>query len=295
MNRRILAIVGLLSALWLQNPVRGESPQHFKDWLVSLQPETADRQEHRTHHQNPLLLDAIGSADGQETRRLQFNGQAYTPPVVDAPGRRVGGATRSGVSCFQGRKFLTALIPVNRFGVTVSAFPTFFWYLPSTSAKAVTFSLEDESIEDEDEKKIYTTTFPVTGMPGVVSLSLPADIGMPPLEIGKHYRWSLSIVCDPQNTNPDITVIGTIQRVELNSTLANQLEKAPPEARPAIYAEAGIWYDTLTTLAEVRRARPNDATLSADWENLLNSVALNDIAREPLVPDPETQTPEIRR
>jgi hypothetical protein len=58
---------------------------------------------------------------------------------------------------------------------------------------------------------------------------------------------------------------------------------ADPRQKAVIYAENGIWQDALSNLAAARRANPNDTDLAADWESLLDSVALPEIAKEPIV------------
>jgi hypothetical protein len=51
----------------------------------------------------------------------------------------------------------------------------------------------------------------------------------------------------------------------------------------AIYASNGIWYEALTTLAQLRQNSPQDATLQQEWQDLLIFVGLNDIAAKPLL------------
>jgi hypothetical protein len=38
-----------------------------------------------------------------------------------------------------------------------------------------------------------------------------------------------------------------------------------------LYANAGIWQDSIATLARLRTSRPNDPELKADWEALLKT------------------------
>lgn len=63
----------------------------------------------------------------------------------------------------------------------------------------------------------------------------------------------------------------------------NQLEKASPRDAWRVYGQAGIWQETLTTLAQLRRANPNDSAVAAEWEDLLKEVGLGAIAKEPLI------------
>lgn len=63
---------------------------------------------------------------------------------------------------------VTPLIPTTNQGLTVVGRPTFFVYVPQTSAKKVFFSLQDEDTTDH-----YQTTFLLPNKPGVSSFRLP--------------------------------------------------------------------------------------------------------------------------
>ncbi|MBD0346251.1 MAG: DUF928 domain-containing protein, partial [Coleofasciculus sp. Co-bin14] len=43
-----------------------------------------------------------------------------------------------------------------------------------------------------------------------------------------------------------------------------------------------LWYETLETLIELRRDRPNDPTLTDAWKTLLSSVGLDVISDAPI-------------
>ena len=49
-----------------------------------------------------------------------------------------------------------------------------------------------------------------------------------------------------------------------------------------IYAQEGIWYDTLATLNAAKLAQPDDVTLASEWKDLLQQVGLEAIADRPL-------------
>ena len=59
--------------------------------------------------------------------------------------------------------------------------------------------------------------------------------------------------------------------------------RLPWKARLMAYAANGIWYETLATLADLRRQSPDDAKLTAQWMQLLQSQKLDPIANQPLV------------
>jgi hypothetical protein len=114
-----------------------------------------------------------------------------------------------------------------------------------------------------------------------MAIQLPADA--PPLEMGKTYKWSFAIACD-SSLRPDSPLVeGQIQRVEMNSALNNQLEKATALEKAALYGKAGIWYETLSILSDLRRNQPENADIAANWADLLKSVELDAIATQPLI------------
>jgi len=173
---------------------------------------------------------------------------------------------------------LTALVPENKIGRTVSQEPLFFFYLPQTDAPLAEFVLEDEK-----GKQIYQTTLKINNSSGVIGVSLSVHQNVSPLEAGKNYRWSVALICDTEDTVADVVATGIVRRVELSADILRQLEKADPRQKTFIYAQNGIWQDALSNLAAARRANPNDAELTADCESLLDSVKLNQIAKEPIV------------
>lgn len=208
----------------------------------------------------------------------------FRPPNVGTPHRRTGAAVRGGGGCgFSAQDKLVALLPATEPVLTVAEYPTVFVFvsLPQTTAKEADFTLWGGSNQD---KVVYETTIKLPSKPGIVSFSLPKNRTLPPLEVGKSYYWDFSVACDPQNRAEALVAQGQIQRVELNRDLVKSLKNASLRDRPAVYAEAGIWYDALTSLAELHRSSPQDSTLAADWAELLKSVGLETIAQEPLIP-----------
>ncbi len=217
------------------------------------------------------------------------------PPERGAPsGRRRGGASRSG-QCPAVDQPLTALVPATQktlaqgqggnpalttlesvWGLTLAQSPILWFYVPYALTPKLPLELV---LQDEHDNYVLKTSFTATQtQPGIVSFRLPSTPA--PLEVGKMYHWYFLIDCDP---DAPALVEGWIQRSAINPTLISQLHKATPRQRIALYAANGIWYNALTTLAELRSANPQDATLSQEWVSLLHSVGLDAIAREPLI------------
>jgi hypothetical protein len=204
---------------------------------------------------------------------------SFQPPEQGVPGRREGGGTR-GLEC-TATNALTALIPQSTMGQTISAKPTFFYYLPAAIDKTVQFELADET-----DKTLYKKSFRlVTSRGGIVSISLGSDTNSPALEVGKNYQWYFTIKCNPKNYRDEVLVSGWINRTALAPTVKIQLDRSPdPRAKLSIFAQQGLWYEYLATLAQLRVESPSDASLALKWSEVLSSVELRKIAQEPLVP-----------
>ncbi len=210
--------------------------------------------------------------------RTRPGGPRFIQPTEDigAPARQ-GTPVRGGCAS-SNQLSLTALVPKTKVGRTISDYPTFFFYLPQTDAQLAEFILQDRS-----GNQIYKQTLTISNLSGTIGISIPANKNVPPLEVGKSYRWSFSVICNSQDRSSDQMEIGSVRRVELSADILRQLEKADPRQKTVIYAQNGIWQDALSTLAAARRANPNDAVLKADWESLLDSVTLGKLAKELIV------------
>lgn len=208
----------------------------------------------------------------------------FNPPKRGIPGRRLGGGTRDPLACVQGKpSYLTALLPQTNLGLTTDDYPRFFWFVPKTKAKLAEFTLYEGDEQTPDRSLIYKTTFSIAGTPGVASLTLPTNANIPPLQVGKDYHWSVALVCNPAQPESNIQIDGWVQRVALDPSLSARLTKASARDRVLLYAQNGLWFNTLTSLAEMRCARPNDADLTESWTTLMKSVKLEAIAEQPLI------------
>ncbi|MGA9381455.1 MAG: DUF928 domain-containing protein [Phormidium sp.] len=234
----------------------------------------------------PNLVTEVKGHNQQVTRVKNLAGevsQSYQPPDRSAPSSTAGGASRGG--CIESKGVLTSLMPQNNLGLTVTGYPTFFWYVPKSSAEALEFKLLDSN----NGQVIYQKTLPVPENSGIVSFTIPNSELSAPLEVGKMYHWFLTMLCPP-NPNEElpeksgnVIVDGWVERTELSPSLVNQLEDAAPSDRPALYAAAGIWYDSLTTLVELLRQKPDDQNLKNQWKKLLDSAGLNVIVEKPML------------
>ncbi|WP_392532899.1 DUF928 domain-containing protein [Nostoc sp. C117] len=200
--------------------------------------------------------------------------------VPGKPGRVRSAGTRG--SCF--KKIEESIIPLTPTDEeaqrTTAEHPTFFFYIPQTSAtlQALKFVLRDDKSIDP----LYKATFKPIGQNGIVSVTVPTDQSS--LQIGKEYSWVFSMSCDPLNPDKDSYVEGTIVRSQ-DENLSLQLQQPNTDLdRAVLFATAGFWEDALRTLAILRRQRPNDPEVEKYWEDLLNSVDIKQVANKPLLP-----------
>lgn len=169
---------------------------------------------------------------------------------------------------------MMALVPINSYGLTVAARPSFFVYLPKTSARHIILSLQTENKQHHSK-----TVIPISGEAGIVKIELGKDA--PDLEIGTEYIWMVVLVCGEKTTPNAPGIAALIRRIESSKLDNAQIKQKLPIAQAVWYGEQGIWYDTLTALAEAKSAQPDDRAWAKNWENLLQSVGLGAIATEP--------------
>ena len=203
----------------------------------------------------------------------------FEPPKADRPVQSSGGASRGDQCALDAQNLeipLTPLLPANQQGLTVASHPTLLVYVPQTTATKVFFALRDETEEYD-----YQTVLPIGDRSGVISVQVPQSA--PALEVGKDYQWSLVLMCDDQ-LRPDSPVAqGYITRIKPEFQLDQQIQAANELESAALYGKAGIWYETVATLAKLKSAKPEDNKVSTTWEQFLSSVGLEDVAKAQLV------------
>ena len=227
----------------------------------------------------------------------------FVPPrtpngLTSISGRRAGMGSRG--NCPTVTNPLTALVPfqeennlrknttksfIGRVkGLTTSEKPRFLFYVPYT--QNLENSNAEFSLQDSEGTDVYRKEISLPQQPGVISISLPNTVES--LKPERSYRWYFKVRCKQERGNLPIYVEGDIQRISLNSRLKQELKAAvEPRQKIAVYAKEGIWFDALNMLAQIRQSPVQDASLKAslkeDWQSLLDSVDLNNIATAPLL------------
>ncbi len=191
----------------------------------------------------------------------------FRVPGESAPVNTIGGGVRSS----QNQRVI-ALLPDTAHGRTIASHPTILVYVPPTSSRQAFFSLQDETGQSH-----YQTQVEISGQGGIIRITIPPEIAA--LEIGKDYAWFFAPIEPGQALRPDnYSVSGWVRRVAepLSNSLLTPLERA------SLYANSGIWYDSLSVLAAAKLAQPDDPKLTLAWEELLTQVGLAKIAQQPI-------------
>jgi hypothetical protein len=195
----------------------------------------------------------------------------YKPPLRGAPGGRVGGGTRGAA----GRDtFMLSVLAPDHNGLTVSEQPSLYWFISSDISLPVEVTIADPNgTQPLLEKQVST---PVKR--GVQRFAI-GEYGVK-LAPGITYRWSVTVVPDPNRRSRDILASGTIERIEPPADLGAKVQGASKENLAFVYAEAGIWYDALAAISALIEATPGDARLVQQREALLTQAGLSQIVQE---------------
>ncbi len=201
----------------------------------------------------------------------------YRPPKnIGAPRHTVGALSRSG-DC-KGSQCLAPLLPVdtegklNHFPLTGSDRPTFFINVPITSGNVI-FTLYSASTSGDLERRVFRTIFPIAcTSSGIFRFSLPPN--SPPLDVDSNYAWEFAVGRNRAK--------GLVRRIKLSSNLIDQIDRMNPLERASTYANEGIWFDSLESLAELRASQPNNSDAITAWKELLIANELKEIADQPI-------------
>jgi hypothetical protein len=188
----------------------------------------------------------------------------FRPSVSGAPSVRVTGGSRG-----TGDTTITLdVLAPDEIGVTTQEQPSLFWF-QSKPAKA---KFELTLLEDNKVKPLVQVLVERSTKAGIQRLKL-SDHGVK-LVTGVEYQWVVALVTDPENRSNDLVASSLIKRIEPGTDLKERITKATPASLPGVYAEAGIWYDALSVLADQIEAQPENRSLRETRNDLLRQVGL---------------------
>lgn len=202
----------------------------------------------------------------------------FSPPADRGAPSTVGGASRGNELCGQVAALQPQDLNINPyppyFGVTVAQQPTFVWHFDTPNEYAgakLTFTMLEYNPQTLETKQVYQEESAYPDTAGVVAVQVPAD-----LEVGKHYQWYLEMDCAGSATEVG-SIEGWVERIDESSELSSQLSGAKTAIeRTQAYAEAGVWFDALNTLAQ-ERMKADSPALKASWQQLLQDIGKADL------------------
>jgi hypothetical protein len=161
---------------------------------------------------------------------------------------------------------VTALVP-DVAALTTKEQPTLFWF----QSKEANARLEVTVIEPGKPKPLLVAGS-ASAKPGIHRIRL-ARYGVK-LAPDVTYRWSVSLIPNPSSRSLDAVASGNLKRIEPSKELAQEVAGAKPADLPAIYAQAGIWYDALDAISNEIDANPTDNSLRQERADLMKQAGL---------------------
>ena len=223
-----------------------------------------------------VVLACVASAEGAVARSASEQKPAtntttnatikvkFRPPATGAPSVRLTGGTRgTGDSTIT----LDVLAP-DDVGQTTQEQPSLFWF----QSKSASAKFELTLLQENKIKPLLQVTAERSLSAGIQRLRL-AEHGVK-LSPGEEYQWVVALITDPENRSRDLVASGVIKRVNPSADLQKSIAAASPASLPAVYAEAGIWYDALSSLSDRIDADPNDKALQESRADLLRQGGL---------------------
>ena len=255
----------------------------------------------------PALLSLTLTAQARPPLYLSVEFPTATPGGGSAPQRTAGGAPRRGSEEECVAKFadlngngqlqrltpLTALMPTNNIGTSLSPDPTLSFYIPRTRGTAAEIVVQKRvptttatgTTRYRYEEVYFNDALPippsVADGPRIVSYALD-NVNLEP---GAVYEWSLAILCEDSGSGEEVVsgllscsqADGSPLGCSATATIPDPKTLAPAalEANASRFATDAYWNETLAFTAQLR---PVDRQ---QWKTLLESQGLGCLADVP--------------
>jgi len=218
-----------------------------------------------------LLLPFVLGAFGAETPKpapspapAKTSGVKFRPPPTGVSAVRVTGGSRG-----RGDKTVTLdVLAPDSVGTTTLEQPSLYWF----QSKPANAKFELTVVQENKVKPVVHMTVDRAATAGIQRVKL-SDFNAK-LEPGVEYQWVVALITDPDNRSTDLIASGVIKRIATTPDLTEKLSKASASEKTAIYADAGIWYDAISSISDQIEANPNDKSLRQSRADLLQQVGL---------------------
>jgi len=180
---------------------------------------------------------------------------AYKLPLRGAPGGRIGGASRGTIKPATPLPIIDLIAPEDHSGLTTSAAPTLYFKV----SRRVDYPMRLTISAPRQPLPIIEANIPSPPAAGIYAIRL-ADYRVR-LEPGIVYTWSVSVILKPGAPSRDIVASASLLRVPADPRLDDAARAASPAHRPALLAEAGLWYDAVAAAAVLDRQTALEALM----------------------------------
>lgn len=140
---------------------------------------------------------------------------------------------------------LTAIVPPEEVGgLSATANPTFWVYMPYTSQTPIAGVLSVRVADNFRSAPFVKVPVTLPSQPGLVRLKLPISI-----EHRQMLAWTLTVVCDEENLSRN-PFVGGLVMVKPQPELLQRVAGLARPQRLVEFARSGYWYDALELVAE---------------------------------------------
>lgn len=259
-------VIYLLFCIPFSSFARDEDPRpsSFDDTEIEETILENDRSSPQTSRDTPTSLPKEESAEAS----IPLDMPLYKPPMRGAPAGRIAGGTRGEPNELPR---LYVLAP-DHVGLTVQEQPCLYWFL----SKPTSYPIELTVIEDQAITPLLKTMTSGDEESGIHSVRFANyDIH---LKTGVRYKWFVSLINDPALNTRVLIAGGVIERIPLSKELRDNLDRAGSWRAPYVYAEEGIWYDSLTSISDIIMSVPDRSPFRMQRASLLEQAGLSEVA-----------------
>jgi hypothetical protein len=195
-------------------------------------------------------------------------GPIYRPSDPHAPVVRVDGHVRGEDAA---DLTITVLAP-EHVGTTIKEQPCLYWYQSKTAQNRFELTISQSKKVDP----IIEVVLEPMKEDGIRRFCLAQH--KVKLEQDVEYRWSVAMVLDPTNRSKDIVASGVIKRIAPPENLQKRLAEVGRDKEAFVYADEGLWYDSLHALSEQIERRPQEKRYREQRAVFFMQVGLSDAA-----------------